>query len=31
MAFQDVIDQINGFDINEVDWTRMGVWPLQRN
>ncbi len=27
MALQDVIDQLNDFDINDVDWTRMGVWP----
>ncbi|MBR9909829.1 MAG: type 4a pilus biogenesis protein PilO [Gammaproteobacteria bacterium] len=28
MALQDVIDQINSFDINDIDWTRMGVWPV---
>lgn len=28
MAMQDVIDQINSFDINDIDWTRMGVWPV---
>lgn len=28
MALQDVIDQLNDFDINDVDWTRMGVWPI---
>ncbi len=28
MALQDVIDQLNDFDINDIDWTRMGVWPL---
>lgn len=28
MAVQDVIDQLNDFDINDVDWTRMGVWPF---
>lgn len=28
MAVQDVIDQLNDFDINDIDWTRMGVWPL---
>lgn len=27
MAFRDVIDQLNEFDINDIDWTRMGVWP----
>jgi type IV pilus assembly protein PilO len=25
---QDVIDQLNDFDINDIDWTRMGVWPV---
>lgn len=28
MAIQDVMDQINDFDINDIDWTRMGVWPI---
>lgn len=28
MAVQDVIDQLNDFDINDIDWTRMGVWPI---
>jgi type IV pilus assembly protein PilO len=28
MALQDVIDQLNDFDINDIDWTRMGVWPV---
>lgn len=28
MALQDVIDQLNDFDINDIDWTRMGVWPI---
>lgn len=28
MALQDVIDQLNDFDINDIDWSRMGVWPL---
>jgi type IV pilus assembly protein PilO len=28
MAIQDVMDQINDFDINDIDWTRMGVWPV---
>lgn len=27
MAFRDVVDQLNEFDINDIDWTRMGVWP----
>jgi type IV pilus assembly protein PilO len=28
VAVQDFIDQLNDFDINDIDWTRMGVWPL---
>lgn len=28
MALQDYIDQINDFDINDIDWSRMGVWPV---
>lgn len=28
MAVQDVIDQLSDFDINDVDWTRVGVWPF---
>jgi type IV pilus assembly protein PilO len=28
MALQDTIDQLNNFDINDVDWSRIGVWPL---
>lgn len=28
MALQDTLDQLNDFDINDVDWTRMGVWPV---
>lgn len=27
MALQDYIDQINNIDINDIDWSRMGVWP----
>lgn len=27
MALQDVMDQLNNFDINDIDWSRMGVWP----
>jgi type IV pilus assembly protein PilO len=27
MAIQDVMEQINSFDINDIDWSRMGVWP----
>ncbi len=28
MSLQDTLDQINSFDINEIDWSRVGVWPL---
>ncbi|BFM14186.1 type 4a pilus biogenesis protein PilO [Maricurvus nonylphenolicus] len=28
MALQDFVDQVNDFDINDIDWTRMGVWPI---
>lgn len=28
MALQDVMDQLNDFDINDIDWSRMGVWPF---
>ena len=28
MAIQDVMAQINEFNINDIDWTRMGVWPV---
>jgi type IV pilus assembly protein PilO len=28
MALQDTLDQLNDFDINDVDFTRMGVWPI---
>lgn len=28
MALKDVVGQLNEFDINDIDWTRMGVWPL---
>ena len=28
MALQDTLDQLNDFDINDIDFTRMGVWPL---
>lgn len=27
MALQDFVDQLNDFDVNDIDWTRMGVWP----
>ncbi len=28
MAMQDVIAQLNEFNVNDIDWTRMGVWPV---
>jgi len=28
MAFQDTLDQLNEFDINNIDWSRVGVWPF---
>lgn len=28
MALQDTIEQLNNFDINDIDWSRIGVWPL---
>lgn len=28
MALKDLASQLNEFDINDIDWTRMGVWPL---
>lgn len=28
MALQDVMDQLSNFDINDIDWSRMGVWPV---
>jgi type IV pilus assembly protein PilO len=28
MSLQDTLEQINNLDINEVDWSRIGVWPL---
>jgi type IV pilus assembly protein PilO len=28
MALQDTLEQLNNFDINEIDWSRIGVWPL---
>lgn len=28
MAVNDVMEQLNNFDINDIDWSRMGVWPL---
>jgi len=28
MAFQDTLDQLNEFDVNNIDWSRIGVWPF---
>ena len=28
MSLQDTLDQINNLDINDIDWSRVGVWPL---
>lgn len=28
MSFQDTIDQINNLDINDIDWSRIGIWPI---
>ncbi|MFT5117239.1 MAG: type IV pilus assembly protein PilO [Kiritimatiellia bacterium] len=28
MSLQDTFEQINNFDINDIDWSRVGVWPL---
>ncbi len=28
MSLQDTLEQINDFDINDIDWSRIGVWPL---
>lgn len=28
MSLQDTIEQINSLDINDIDWSRVGVWPL---
>jgi len=28
MSLQDTLEQINNLDINEIDWSRIGVWPL---
>lgn len=28
MALQDTLDQLNNLDVSEIDWTRIGVWPL---
>ncbi len=28
MSLQDTFEQINNFDINDIDWSRVGVWPF---
>jgi type IV pilus assembly protein PilO len=28
MAIQDAIEQIKNMDLNDIDWSRVGVWPL---
>jgi len=28
MALQDVIDQLQDFDVQDIDWNRIGVWPV---
>lgn len=28
MALQDTMEQLNNFDINDIDWSRIGVWPF---
>ena len=28
MSLQNTLDQLNDLDFNEIDWTRIGVWPL---
>lgn len=28
MSLQDTLEQINNLDINDIDWSRVGVWPL---
>lgn len=28
MGLQDIIEQLNDFDINDIDWSRIGVWPI---
>jgi len=28
MSIQDSLDKINSFDINDIDWSRIGVWPV---
>ncbi|MGH1484902.1 MAG: type 4a pilus biogenesis protein PilO [Cellvibrionaceae bacterium] len=28
MALQDTLEQLNNLDLSDVDWSRVGVWPL---
>ncbi len=28
MALQDTLDQLNNLDMSDIDWSRIGVWPL---
>ncbi|MFT6387408.1 MAG: type IV pilus assembly protein PilO [Cellvibrionaceae bacterium] len=28
MALQDTLDQLNNLDVSDIDWSRIGVWPL---
>lgn len=28
MSLQDALEQINNLDLNDIDWSRVGVWPL---
>jgi type IV pilus assembly protein PilO len=28
MSLQDTFEKINDFDVNDIDWSRIGVWPL---
>ena len=28
MALQDTLEQLNNLDLSDIDWNRIGVWPL---
>ena len=28
MALADTLEQLQNFDVNDIDWDRIGVWPL---
>jgi type IV pilus assembly protein PilO len=28
MDFQELTEKINSFDVNDIDWSNMGSWPL---